>query len=119
MTGLGRTTTVVALAVAFVLGASAADLKGSLIDVACSAKIIKEGEAAAKAHTRECMLKESCAKSGYGLYTQDGKLIVFDAVGNQTAQKALEASKKKDNIMVKVSGKQTGDLIEVKTLKII
>jgi len=33
-------------------------------------------------------------KSGYGLYTQDGKFIVFDAVGNQTVQKALEASKK-------------------------
>ncbi len=119
MTGLGRVTTVVALAVVFVLGASAADLKGSLIDVACSAKIIKEGESAAKAHTRECMLKEPCAKSGYGLYTQDGKFIVFDAVGNQAAQKALEASKKKDNIMAKVSGKQTGELIEVKTLKII
>ena len=38
MTGLGRVTTVVALAVVFVLDASAADLKGSLIDVTCSAK---------------------------------------------------------------------------------
>jgi hypothetical protein len=96
MTGLGQITIVVALVVTFVLGPSAADLKG--MDVVCSAKIMKEGEAAAKAHTRECVLKESCAKSGYGLYTQDGKFIVFDAVGNQTAQKALEACKRKTTL---------------------
>ena len=77
MTGLGRVTTVVAVAVVFVLGASAADLKGSLIDVACSAKIIKDGEAAAKAHTRECMLnsrvvpRESPSAFVTGLTTKD------------------------------------------------
>ncbi len=101
------------------LGASAADLKGVLIDVACSAKAIKEGQAAVTAHTRECALKEPCVKSGYGVYTQDGKFIVLDAAGNQMAQKALDASKKKDNLTVKVNGKQTGELIEVKSLKII
>ena len=51
--------------------------------------------------------------------TQDGKLLVFDAAGNQLAQKALEASKKQDGLAVKVSGKQTGELIEVKNLKIL
>ena len=95
MSTMGRLRTVCVLAVVFGMGAYAADLKGTLIDVACSAKIIKEGQAAAKAHTRECALMEACVKSGYGLFTQDGKLLVFDAAGNQLAQKALEASKKK------------------------
>ena len=100
----GRLTTVLALAVVLGFDAYAADLKGALIDVTCSAKIVKEGQAAAKAHKRECALMDPCAKSGYGLYTQDGKFLVLDAAGNQIAQKALEASKKQDNLTVKVSG---------------
>ncbi len=119
MTRLGRITTVAALAVIFALGASAADLKGILIDVACSTNAIKAGQAVVTAHTRECALKEPCVKSGYGVYTQDGKFLVLDAAGNQMAQTALEASKKKDNLTVRVNGKQTGELIEVKSLKII
>ena len=119
MTGLGRITTVAALVVVLALGASAADLKGILIDVACSANAIKGGQALVTAHTRECALKEPCLKSGYGVYTQDGKFLVLDAAGNQMAQTALEASKKKDNLTVKINGKQTGELIEVKSLKII
>ena len=119
MTRLGRVTTVVALLVVLALGASAADLKGILIDVACSGNAIKGGQALVTAHTRECALKEPCVKSGYGVYTQDGKFLVLDAAGNQMAQKALEASKKKDNLTVKINGKQTGELIEVKSLKII
>src|SRR5262249_20005243 len=98
MTGLGRVTIVVALAVVFVLGASAADLKGSLIGVACSAKIIKEGESAAKAHTRECMLKEPCVKSGYGLYTQDGKFIVFDSVATRRRKKPWKLPRRKTTL---------------------
>src|SRR5712691_4326932 len=113
MTGLGRITTVAALAVVVARGVSAADLKRILIDVACSANAIKGGQAVVTAHTRECALKELCVKSGYGVYTQDGKFLVLDAAGNQMAQKALEASKKKDNLLVKVNGKQTGELIEV------
>ena len=62
---------------------------------------------------------EACAKSGYGVYMEDGKFFVLDAAGNQMAQKALEASKKQDNLTVKVIGKQIGELIEVKSLKIL
>jgi uncharacterized membrane protein len=119
MTRLGRVITVVALAVILALGASAGDLKGILMDVACSANAIKAGREVVTAHTRECALKEPGVKSGYGVYTQDGKFLALDAAGNQMAQKALEASKKKDNLAVKISGKQTGELIEVKSLKII
>ena len=119
MTRVGRLAAAVALAAAFALSAYAADLKGILIDVACSTKILKEGQAAAKAHTRECALMEPCVKSGYGVYTEDGKFVVFDATGNELAKKALEASKKKDDLRVKVSGKQTGELIEVKNLKLL
>ena len=92
MTGLGRITTVAALAVVVALGACAADLQGILIDVACSGNAIKGGQTLVTAHTRECALKEPCVKSGYGVYTQDGKFLVLDAAGNQMAQKALEAS---------------------------
>jgi len=119
MIGTRRSVVLAVFAAVFSVCASAEDVKGILVDVACSAKIIKEGQAAAKAHTRECALKEQCVKSGYGVYTAEGKYIVLDATGNEMAVAALKASKKTDNLMVKVSGKLTGELIEVKKLKIL
>jgi len=119
MTGIRRFVVLAVFAALFAAGALAEDVKGILVEVACSAKIIKEGQAAAKAHTRECALMEQSVKSGYGVYTAEGKYIVFDATGNEMAVAALKKSKKTDNLMVKVSGKLTGELIEVKKLKIL
>ena len=75
-----------ALALASLLGASglaaAAEVKGALLDVACSTDTLKDGYRGALAHERECALMTPCVKSGYGVVTEDGKFIKFDQAGN-------------------------------------
>ena len=108
------------LGVAFCCLAQAADLQGILLDKMCSGKIVKAGDQkAARAHTRECALMPDCAKSGYGVFTADGKFINLDPAGNQKAEQALKASSKKDDVRVQVTGDLSGDTIKVASLKIL
>ena len=95
---------------------SAAEVEGVLMDKMCSMKAVKDGQKAATMHTRQCAMMPDCEKSGYGVFTPDGKYLVFDAAGNAQAVKALKSSKKKDNLKVKVSGEVTGDTIKVASL---
>lgn len=107
------------LLVAFCCVAQAADVEGILLDKKCSAKIMKEGQEAAQAHTRQCALMPDCAKSGYGVLTADGKFISFDEAGNKKAIQALKASKKKDNLKATVTGEQSGETIKVASIKLL
>ncbi|MBI3666212.1 MAG: hypothetical protein HY236_08320 [Acidobacteria bacterium] len=109
-----------ALAVAFVWTARAADWEGVLMDKMCSMKAMQEGgQKAATMHKRDCALMPDCVKSGYGVVTADNKFLALDAEGNKKAEHALRASKKADDIRVKVTGSESGDTIHVKTLKIL
>ncbi len=109
-----------ALAVAFAWAAPAAELEGVLIDKMCSTKALQEGgQKAAAMHKRDCALMPDCVKSGYGVVTADNKLIALDAAGNQKAEKAVRASKKTDDIRVKITGEESGDTFQVKTLRIL
>jgi hypothetical protein len=96
----------------------AAEVQGILMDKMCSMKAAKEGQKAAVMHTRECALMPDCEKSGYGVFTTDNKYLALDAAGNKQASTALKASKKKDNLKVKVSGEVNGDTIKVASLKL-
>jgi hypothetical protein len=96
----------------------AAEVQGILMDRQCSMKALKEGQNAAVMHTRECNLMPESAKSGYGVFTADNKFICLDAAGNKRAAAALQATKKKDNLKVKVSGDVNGETIAVKSLKL-
>jgi hypothetical protein len=110
----------VAILVTVVAGvALAADVEGILIDRMCAPKIIKSGQQAAQAHTRDCNLMPDCVKAGYGVFTAAGKFITLDAAGNQKAVEALKASKVEKNMRVKVTGEQTGDTIKVASIKIL
>ncbi len=102
----------------FAVSASAAEFKGILVDQMCGKKHASEGLRYAKAHTRECGLMAACVQSGYGIFTPDGKYVTFDAAGNKKAEEALRKTDKKDDIRVKVSGKQHGDTIHVASLAI-
>lgn len=48
----------------------------------------------------------------------DRGILAESPAGNQKAEKALTASKQKDNIKVKVSGAVDGDTIQVASLKL-
>jgi len=95
-----------------------ADVDGILIDKMCSAKALSGGQKAAKEHDRDCATAAACQKSGYGIYTSDGKFLSFDAAGNTKAIAALKASKKTDDLAVKVTGDVQGDTIKVASLKL-
>lgn len=98
--------------------ASAAQVSGVLMDKMCSSKAVSGGQKAATEHDRECALSPSCQKSGYGVFTSDGKWLTFDEAGNKKALAALKASKKKDDLKVSVMGDVTGDTIKVASLKL-
>ncbi|HEX5226956.1 MAG TPA: hypothetical protein VFW44_04565 [Bryobacteraceae bacterium] len=108
--------------------ASAADVKGVLMDQMCSSKAevrivsgprLEGGMIVAEAHTRECALMPACQKTGYGVFTYDQKFLKFDNAGSHKALAALKASKKEDNLKVEVMGEIQGDTIKVASLKLI
>jgi hypothetical protein len=82
---------------------------GTLVDVMCKDKDIS-------AHTRKCAL--SCAKSGFGLVTSDGKFVKFDEAGNAKSLSALKTSGKEKDLKAKVEGALDGDTIQVRSIVI-
>jgi hypothetical protein len=82
-----------------------------MVDGRCASMVKADPDA----HTRECMLK--CQNSGYGILTSDGKYLKFDADGNAKALELLKNSNQKDHLRVTVEGKQKGETIQVKSLK--
>jgi hypothetical protein len=97
--------------------ASAAQVDGVLIDKMCSAKALSGGMKAATAHDKACATAAACEKSGYGVYTADGKWLAFDDAGNKKAVAALKGSKKTEDLRVSVMGDVNGDMIKVASLK--
>lgn len=88
--------------------ATAATWNGYLMDAMCS----KEKDPAS--HTRQCVL--GCAKSGLGLLTADGKYLKFDPAGSEKALAALKATKKQNDLKVKVDGTLEGDTLTVNSI---
>jgi hypothetical protein len=124
----GRILMLAGLLAGFTAVASAAQVKGFLMDVHCSSqareRLIPGGQLVggvitAEAHTRACDLKPECQRSGYGVFTYDEKFIKFDAAGNRKALAALKASKKLDDVQVEVTGVMKGDTIKVESLKLL
>lgn len=107
--------------------ASATEVKGVLMDKACSGKAevrvlstgIEGGMIVAEAHTRECALMPACQKSGYGIFTYDNKFLAFDTAGSRKALEAIKASKKLDDLEVVVTGEIKGETIKVESLKLL
>jgi hypothetical protein len=93
---------------------------GVIVDKNCATgKVAKQGgdlQTAAANESRGCILMDSCLKSGLGLYA-GGKYYQFDKKGNELAKAALEKSKKDKGANFKVTGKVTGNTIEVSAIE--
>lgn len=85
----------------------------AVVDVGCSKKVASDPDS----HTRECALQ--CAKSGFGIVTNDQKFLKFDATGNAKVLEALKASDKKDHLRVNVDGDVQGDTLKVTSIKLL
>ncbi len=88
-------------------------IAGILMDKSCGADMKMD----AKTHDKDCMQMPDCVKSGYGVVTDDGKFIVFDAKGNKDAAAWLKATKLQTNLKVTVTGTMEKDVLKVDTLK--
>jgi hypothetical protein len=99
--------------------ATAAEVEGFLVDKACSARIVKAGQKAAASHNKDCALMDGCADSGFGVLTADNRFLTFDKEGSKKAAAALEASKKSDNLKIKVTGDVSGETMKVASIKIL
>ena len=96
-------------AVMFATMSFAASWSGHVVDVNCKGKDLAT-------HARKCAI--SCAKSGYGLATADGKFFKFDESGNAKALEALKAGNKDNDLKATVTGKMVGETIEVESIKL-
>jgi hypothetical protein len=85
----------------------------SVIDGSCSKKAAADPDS----HTRDCAL--ACAKSGFGILTQDQQFLKFDAEGNAKIAEALKASSKKDHLRVNVDGDVEGNTLKVKSIELL
>lgn len=97
----------------FALPVFAAEWKDApVVDVQCSSRVKADPDS----HTKDCATK--CAKSGFGIYTSDGKFLKFDSKGNKEFSEALQKTDKKDHLRVNVKGEQSGDTIKVDSLSL-
>lgn len=105
--------TTLALALATAAYASEkVQIKGYLIDNACSAKAT--GDKAlqtVKNHPISCAL--SCAGSGYAVMTEQSKLYKLDPDGSNKAAEILKKTKLTKSVAVSVEGELDGDTLKV------
>ncbi len=90
-------------------------VKGTLMDVACSSHHGTEAGYAEK-HDKKCLLMDACVKSGYSVVTADKKILKFDARGNELALDLIKKTNREANWAVSVAGTVTGDTIAVSSL---
>jgi hypothetical protein len=84
-----------------------------VIDVKCAARDKSNPDA----HTKACGLQ--CQKSGFGILTQDGRFLKFDANGNTKMVELLKGTNKTDHFRVKVSGPMDGEVLKVESLSLL
>lgn len=90
---------------------------GYLVDAMCAKNWKGDGGMyKAKKHMRACAFHEKCKASGFGVFTK-GAFVKFTKESDPIALKFLEASVKKDDIHVVVSGELSGGLIDVSRIE--
>jgi hypothetical protein len=113
-----RKLTLVLLA-ALAVSAFGADttIKGHLVDLACAAEEGQKPGFGAK-HSKDCLQMEECVKSGYGVLTDDKKVIKFDHASNEQAKKFIAELKQAKDIKVTVTGTLNGDTLSVSKIEL-
>ena len=69
-----------------------------------------------KTHTRDCALQ--CRATGFGVLTENGDYISFDAAGNTKATELLEKSTSRTtDLRVSVQGARKGSTLAVESIR--
>ena len=96
------------LLIGLVKAADVESFSGTVVDFMCRGKDLS-------GHTRECAL--TCAKSGFGMVTAEGKFLKFDEAGNARTLSVLKKAAKEKDLKAKVTGTLDGDLLKVQTIE--
>ena len=107
------------LITAAALSAFAAETKvqGYLVDLACASEEGQKPGFGAK-HSKMCLQMPECVKSGYGVLTDDKKVIKFDVASNAKAKQFIAGMNKDKDIKVNVTGTVTGESIAVSKIEL-
>ena len=110
---------VLILFAAMAMSAFAADtaVKGYLVDLACAAEDGQKAGFGAK-HGKDCLQMPDCASSGYGVLTEDKKVVKFDKAGNEQAKKFTADLKKEKDLRVVVTGSVTRESMTVSKIQL-
>jgi hypothetical protein len=110
---------VLILFAAVAMSAFAADtaVKGYLVDLSCAREDGQKAGFGAK-HSKECLQMPDCESSGYGVLTDDKKIVRFDKAGNDQAKKFITELKKEKEIKVTVTGSVTGQSMTVSKIEL-
>ena len=110
---------VLVLLTAVALGAFAAETKvqGYLVDIACASEDGQKPGFGAK-HSKGCLQMPECEKSGYGVLTDDKKVIKFDAASNAKAKQFIKDLKKTKDLKVNVTGTVKDENIAVSKIEL-
>lgn len=92
-------------------------IKGYLVDIACAMDEGQRPDFGVK-HSRNCLKMPECASSGYGVLTDDKKVIFFDKTGSEKSVKFIESLTKSTDIKVTVTGALEGDHITVNKIEL-
>ncbi len=112
-----RLTLVLLTAVALSAFAAETKVQGYLVDIACASEEGQRANFGIK-HSKECLQMPDCAKSGYGLLTDDKKVIKFDAASNAKAKQFIADLKKNNDIKVNVTGTMNGERMTVSKIEL-
>jgi hypothetical protein len=104
---------------AVALSAFAAETKvqGYLVDLACSSEEGQKPGFGAK-HSKDCLQMPECVKGGYGVLTDDKKVIKFDAASNARAKQFIAELKKQKDIKVNVTGTVNAERMTVSKIEL-
>jgi hypothetical protein len=105
-------------AVALNMFAAETKVQGYLVDLACAKEEGQTPGFGAK-HSKMCLQMPECVKSGYGVLTDDKKVIKFDAASNDKAKRFVAALKKNKDIKVNVTGTVDGERIAVSKIELL
>ena len=110
---------ILVLFTALAVSSFAADtvVQGYLVDLSCAAEEGQKPGFGAK-HSKDCLQMDECIKSGYGVLTDDKKVIKFDQASNTQAKKFIDDLKKTKDIRVNVTGTVKGDTIAVNKIEL-
>jgi hypothetical protein len=97
------------------LASDTTTVKGYLMDVSCATK--HPGDAGfAEGHDKDCL--QMCAKSGYGVLTDEGTFVKFDADGNKKVEKFIKETDTDSDWKVQVNGELKGEMLTVASISL-